>query len=463
MSSQQFIEQRARMFDTFISEPRQTYPTLLGGRRSNSASCARGIKDEPHVAPRKLTFMETQKTEDDEPAAWPDTDSDYGDYESQWASETNTSHAPQWASEPSPTSYCGSPTMFTSQTPTVGMPLTIFDCPTPTYRVPPSTPMAANTQMAQSAAIGLSTPMAAISSHNHEQQCVSHHAFQLGPGPMNAWSAPAASPQAQGCVLLHPLGETRNPLSVPLSRRSSGDFSQTPMPQWQAMTPSNGNMGSSVFTVGSPCGSVHSSTAASRSASKSSAPSTVTALTSTMPSMPTGNAANEFAHDVRAEVEANEVCNASQANITTLMVRNIPRDLSQSVLLQTLDESGFRGLYDFCYAPRSFNSAENFGYAFVNLVSSVAAGALIGAWHRQMPFGPTTQPMSLSPATLQGLEANKKKWCTSRLRRVRNPEFRPFIGEQVSVSLQDTVEALSPAGKSTRRAPRPQMKRSMAR
>eukprot|EP00929_Paragymnodinium_shiwhaense_P086042 TRINITY_DN4651_c0_g1_i2.p1 TRINITY_DN4651_c0_g1~~TRINITY_DN4651_c0_g1_i2.p1 ORF type:complete len:440 (+),score=84.38 TRINITY_DN4651_c0_g1_i2:76-1395(+) len=125
-----------------------------------------------------------------------------------------------------------------------------------------------------------------------------------------------------------------------------------------------------------------------------------------------------------------------EAPITTLMVRNLPTDLAQKALLQELDDSGFDGLYDFCYLPRAFNSGENHGYAFVNFTSPAAAGLLVGAWHRQVRFG-NNRPLNLSPAVLQGKDANVRKWCNIRLKRIRNRDFRPFVSPALGQAESD--------------------------
>lgn len=44
--------------------------------------------------------------------------------------------------------------------------------------------------------------------------------------------------------------------------------------------------------------------------------------------------------------------------ITTLMVRNLPKTLSQCDFLEELDKSGFAGFYDFCYMPCSFENGQ---------------------------------------------------------------------------------------------------------
>lgn len=99
---------------------------------------------------------------------------------------------------------------------------------------------------------------------------------------------------------------------------------------------------------------------------------------------------------------------------TTLMIRNIPKSLSQEDFVKELDVSGFAGLYDFIHMPSS--GGENKGYAFVNFVSPGAAGALVGAWHRSRRWGmsATSTWLNISPAVLQGLDANVAKWRRSR-------------------------------------------------
>jgi len=53
---------------------------------------------------------------------------------------------------------------------------------------------------------------------------------------------------------------------------------------------------------------------------------------------------------------------------TSVMIRNLPLDLTRDMLLSTLDREGFEGQYDFVYLPRDFGTGANLGYAFVNLL-----------------------------------------------------------------------------------------------
>jgi hypothetical protein len=115
-------------------------------------------------------------------------------------------------------------------------------------------------------------------------------------------------------------------------------------------------------------------------------------------------------------------------DVTTLMVRNVPRCVGRRMFLQELDETGFAGMYDFFYMPVSFKTGENQGFAFINLKSPPLASAFSRAWRqRRFGVGPEGVCLNISTAAVQGLEGNIAKWNSPRLRRIRNPEFLPFV------------------------------------
>merc|ERR1719460_2697826 len=128
--------------------------------------------------------------------------------------------------------------------------------------------------------------------------------------------------------------------------------------------------------------------------------------------------------------------------VTTLMVRNLPRNITQLDLINELNQAGFEATYDFVYMPQSFSVSENVGFAFVNFINPSKAGALVGLWHRQRRFGATAKQaaLNISPADIQGLAANLKTWASPRLRRIRNRNLRPFVLDANSGLLRSLVD-----------------------
>jgi len=59
---------------------------------------------------------------------------------------------------------------------------------------------------------------------------------------------------------------------------------------------------------------------------------------------------------------------APQDQPTSIILRNLPLDMTREQLLKLLNKEGFAGKYDFVYLPRDFKTSANLGYAFVNLV-----------------------------------------------------------------------------------------------
>jgi len=118
-------------------------------------------------------------------------------------------------------------------------------------------------------------------------------------------------------------------------------------------------------------------------------------------------------------------------SITTLMIHRLPTRVRQRDLAHELDRSGFAGLYDFLYMPCIYSSGCRQGHAFVNFVSCQAAQRCIAEWsaHRSFRIGndqTVGAVLHISPAHIQGLDANMRKWATPKMLRVKNPNYHPL-------------------------------------
>eukprot|EP01023_Acetabularia_acetabulum_P012952 TRINITY_DN1612_c0_g1_i18.p1 TRINITY_DN1612_c0_g1~~TRINITY_DN1612_c0_g1_i18.p1 ORF type:complete len:562 (-),score=105.26 TRINITY_DN1612_c0_g1_i18:2784-4469(-) len=56
---------------------------------------------------------------------------------------------------------------------------------------------------------------------------------------------------------------------------------------------------------------------------------------------------------------------------TTLMIKNIPNKYTPQMILDTINDAGIKGCYDFLYLPLDFRNRCNVGYAFINMRNSV--------------------------------------------------------------------------------------------
>jgi len=124
----------------------------------------------------------------------------------------------------------------------------------------------------------------------------------------------------------------------------------------------------------------------------------------------------------------NKACDAD-ANITTLMIQNLSRHISQRDLIAELDNRGFAGLYDFCHLPMSFDTGRNKGFAFINFVSVEVAHSFQAAFHESYMWGTESLEKALRvvPAEVQGFEANAAKARSKKMQRVRNEHFKPML------------------------------------
>jgi len=120
----------------------------------------------------------------------------------------------------------------------------------------------------------------------------------------------------------------------------------------------------------------------------------------------------------------------------TIVLRNIPRSVSQDELFRCLVEHGFQDDLVLLYMPWLMGHSEqaNLGYAFVHLESWAAKQSLVEAWQGQFPFGQASsnRPINIALAAVQGARENITSWnCSKKMARIRNPAFRPMILKQL--------------------------------
>jgi hypothetical protein len=107
--------------------------------------------------------------------------------------------------------------------------------------------------------------------------------------------------------------------------------------------------------------------------------------------------------------------------VTTVMVRNLHNCISQRELLDDLEVHGFGSAFDFLYLPIDTETNANRGYAFINFVNPDIAKQFKQQFEDgqlgEKKHSKSGKFIKVSPATLQGLEANYAHYSTARVQR----------------------------------------------
>jgi len=121
----------------------------------------------------------------------------------------------------------------------------------------------------------------------------------------------------------------------------------------------------------------------------------------------------------------------------TLMVRNLPEDLSQPALVEQIIDGGYKGLFDFVYMPMNFRGFGNFGYAFVNFISHDLALQFMSRMncveHGQIS---NLQKWDIVWSTCQGFNANIERYRNSPLMHELVPkECKPAVYDGIGLQV----------------------------
>ncbi|CAK0836501.1 unnamed protein product [Prorocentrum cordatum] len=140
----------------------------------------------------------------------------------------------------------------------------------------------------------------------------------------------------------------------------------------------------------------------------------------------------ELAASVPAPSEEAVPATPGAPAVTTVMVSNIPMAVAQSDLLALIDQAGFANRYDYAYMPITFEAGTTKGIAFVNFATPRDAREFSQQWNGARltaAAGANTNGavIEVRASALQGYVENTRRWTARRLRRMKNPEFHPFI------------------------------------
>jgi hypothetical protein len=137
----------------------------------------------------------------------------------------------------------------------------------------------------------------------------------------------------------------------------------------------------------------------------------------------------------------------SADKVFTVMMRNIPNSYTQRELLDEL-EGAFKGTFDFFYLPIDPITQANRGYAFINFPDPSDAARFEQTYEGcKLRSVKSKKVVSVTPAALQGFEANYRHYAGAWICRSADPTARPLFlreptdDEKAHLSVDDESEA----------------------
>lgn len=124
------------------------------------------------------------------------------------------------------------------------------------------------------------------------------------------------------------------------------------------------------------------------------------------------------------------------ADPSTVIVRNLSREINRASVLQCLDENGFGGCYDFIYCPLDYCTRKGFGYVMLNFMSSADAFRFRNKFHQFDGSWPEGTPARTGVLEVvwsrgvdrQGLQANIDRYRNSPVMHSIVPDdFKPVL------------------------------------
>jgi len=138
--------------------------------------------------------------------------------------------------------------------------------------------------------------------------------------------------------------------------------------------------------------------------------------------------------DLIQNQKSSDAKNEIQPDDTTLMLRNIPNKYGRDMLLQEINNKGFKDKYDFFYLPVDFRHRCNVGYAFINLISSEEAKRFQEKFDGfKLNAIKSTKVCETSRAKMQGQQANADQYRNSSVVRMAEKYHPLFFKDGVEI------------------------------
>jgi len=128
---------------------------------------------------------------------------------------------------------------------------------------------------------------------------------------------------------------------------------------------------------------------------------------------------------------------------TTVRLRNLPNNYTREMLVQMLNDHGFKGKYNFVYLPydfsRDFMHQANYGYAFINFVSNEEACRAWTVFSKfdHWIFSASKKVCDVDWSPLQGKHEHVKRYRDSSVMHPEVPDcYKPVIYDQSGNQMQ---------------------------
>eukprot|EP00747_Dinoflagellata_sp_TGD_P018937 gnl/TRDRNA2_/TRDRNA2_126830_c0_seq2.p1 gnl/TRDRNA2_/TRDRNA2_126830_c0~~gnl/TRDRNA2_/TRDRNA2_126830_c0_seq2.p1 ORF type:complete len:335 (+),score=46.56 gnl/TRDRNA2_/TRDRNA2_126830_c0_seq2:122-1126(+) len=117
----------------------------------------------------------------------------------------------------------------------------------------------------------------------------------------------------------------------------------------------------------------------------------------------------------------------ADGKVQTVMVRNLPRQYTQWMLLEDLNARGFDGVVDFIYVPFDLRKRANVGYSFINFAGPSFASSFKHEFEGMTLGTAQGKPLHIHPASVQGYDALREHFNQSTTGAKNDPQYAPWF------------------------------------